>query len=93
MRKSFNLHRKINKLKLFYSLPNAQGIQIMVNIGTSTFSPTPQATTIPAPPTSLNLSIEIYAYAIEMDQCVYIAGTLTMKESTTPKVSTKSIQE
>lgn len=80
---------KVNQLKLLQSLANVQGISVVVNTGTTTSAPAPQATTPPAPSPSLIPTIETSIYAPKVNQFVDNATILIMVELTLLLISTK----
>ncbi|CAI8591072.1 unnamed protein product [Vicia faba] len=83
---------KVNKLKLFHNLANAQGISTVVNTKTSTSAPSPLAITIYDSTSSPTPTIETPTSAPEVDQLVDIAATLYVEELIMSLVSTKRAQ-
>lgn len=74
---------------MLYNLVDAQGIQAMVNTGTSTSSPTPLVSTTPSLTPSLTPSIKAYTFVREVDHLMAFASTLVVEELTSPSVSEK----
>lgn len=58
---------KVIKLKLFHNHANAQGIKVVVNTGTSAFSPTLMVTIIPVMSHSPIRDIKAYTSTPEVD--------------------------
>lgn len=82
---------KVKKLKLFYSLGNAQGISFMVNTRTSTFALTLVASIVPASALSHIPAIETSGSTLEVDQFLEAISILTLGESIPPLFSTKRV--
>ena len=81
--------KKVNKLKMFYNLENSQGIQLVLNIETSTSAPAPLetiASTLAIPHISVT---DTSTFAPKVDQLMDVMVTLTAGESFAPLVSTK----
>lgn len=72
---------------MFYNLTNAQGIQVVVNIGTSTSAHAPLAKTAPILTTETSIS------APEIDQIMDVVAALNVRESSPPPVSTKRVRD
>lgn len=82
---------KVKKLKLFYSLANAQGISFMVNTRTSTFAPTLVASIVHASALSHIPAIKTSDSALEVDQFLDAISILNLGESIPPLFSTKRV--
>lgn len=80
---------KVSKLNKFYNLVDAQGIQVVVKIGTLAPAPIPLQTTVPSPISVIRDS----PYMREVDLFIGNITTLAVKEETFPLISTKRARE
>lgn len=65
------------------------GIQVVVNTGTSSFSPAPLSINIIYKAPYLTMTIDISASSLKVDQLVDTATTLNVEESNSSPISTK----
>lgn len=67
---------KISKLNMFYTLEDAQGILVAMNIEATTSEPTLMATTITTAVPSLTPGVEMPTPSPEVDQIVEVSANL-----------------